>query len=72
MVEIEFLSEVGKYMSCPFSTSEVYNEVNCSARDDSVQCPFADECNQTMMWDTISKYIRIGIQTYELAKELKK
>lgn len=59
-------------MSCPYSTSEVYNEVNCFARDGSVKCPFVDECDKTMMWDSISKYIRIGIQTYELAKELKK
>lgn len=58
-------------MSCPFSTSEVCNEVNCIERDGSVKCPFVDECNKTMMWDTISAYIRIGIQAYELAKELK-
>lgn len=58
-------------MSCPFSTSEVYNEVNCTGRNFAVNCPFIDECNNTMMWDSISKYIRLGIQTYELAKELK-
>lgn len=59
-------------MSCPFSTSEVYNEVNCIGRDGAISCPFINECNSTMMWDSISEYIRIGIQTYELAMELKK
>lgn len=58
-------------MSCPYSASEIYNEVNCIARDDAVGCPFVDECNVTMIWDSISEYIRKGIEVYELAKELK-
>lgn len=58
-------------MSCPFSTSEVHNEVNCFGRDGAIACPFVDECNSTMIWDSISEYIRKSIQTYELAKELK-
>ena len=58
-------------MSCPFSTCEVFKEVNCTGRGDAVNCPFVDECNNTMMWDSIVKYIRLGIQTYELAKALK-
>lgn len=58
-------------MSCPFSTSEVYNEVNCFGREGTINCPFVNECNQTIVWDSISKYIRMGIETYELAKQLK-
>lgn len=58
-------------MSCPFSTSEVYNEVNCFEREGAINCPFVNECNQTIIWDSISKYIRMGIKTYELAKQLK-
>lgn len=58
-------------MSCPFSTSEVQDKVNCFERGGSIGCPFIDECNNTMMWDAISKYIRLGIETYELAEQLK-
>lgn len=58
-------------MSCPFSTSKVYNEVNCYIRDGAVSCPFVDECNNTMIWDSISEYIRKGIEVYELAEQLK-
>lgn len=58
-------------MSCTFSNSEVYNKVNCMGSGGAVKCPFEDECNKTMMWDSINKYIRLGIRTYELAKSLK-
>lgn len=59
-------------MSCPFSTSEVYNEVNCFGKDSAIQCPFTNECGQTIAWDSIEKYIRKAIATYEKAEQLKK
>lgn len=58
-------------MSCPFSTSEVFNQVSCGQiRDDIIGCPFIKDCNSSPLWDAISDYIRKGIKTYEKAKDL--
>lgn len=55
-------------MSCPFSTSEVFEKVSCNQKiDDVTKCPFINDCNSSPLWDAISNYIRKGIETYEIA-----
>lgn len=55
-------------MSCTYSTSKVYNKVNCFGSNGAIPCPFAIECGKTIAWDSIEKYIRKAIAAYEKAE----